>query len=431
MGERQQAVSDRPKKRIRDRPAGATQRPQRLLFQRISDRSNGVFGAAESVDQLREELRATSMNVGNLVHLEAPAKMLRYSRREMRGRGAADSANPTADEINANYDGVVLGYANMIRRYDHLDEQLRLAKFEPLARDAEWLAAVKGDIFAMGLGIQDQLEPSAEAVDERLFVLLKLLNDKAKIFGVRGTETEAWLHSVGLKNARALGCPSMFIYPRNVMGIRSPTRERPLRVATAGRIQRNKDRKRLGAIVRIGEAFETSYVFQTDLYAAFRSQDTTAAVYNDATGEVLAEPVVARGRELDFDFKFRDYWMFRSTEKWRGFTIGKDAYFGDRFHGGVIFLQAGKPAIIVQNDTRVKELTGFYDIPTATTEEILSNDPVEILHERLNEAALRKMRETYAVRYRQFYDVLRDAGLTLFNDITPDDVDAMVPNSNG
>ena len=389
----------------------------RLWFQRISDRSSGIFGAAESVDQLREEIHGTSPNVGNLVHLEAPPKLLRYNRRWKHSR------NSKAD-IDADYDGVVLGYANMIRGYAH-NEEVGETRFEALVRDTEWLAAVKFKIFAMGIGVQEKLEPSADAVDPRLFALLKVLNDRAAIFGVRGKETEGWLHAVGLTNARALGCPSMFVYPRNIMGIRSPTRDRALHIATAGRLQRNKDPERLGAIVRIGEAFDTSYVFQTDFYAIFQSKNATEAVYNDATGEVRADRVVAHARGLDHQLPFRDYWMFRSTEKWRGFTIGKDAYFGDRFHGGVIFMQAGKPAIIVQNDTRVAELTAFYDIPTATSEEILANDPVEILHERLSEQALRKMRETYAMRYRQFYDALREAGLSLFNDITPDDVDAM------
>lgn len=401
-------------------------RPMRLLFHRLGDRSGSVVGAAETIAQLREEVRTTSLNVGNLVHLEAPAKLLRYNRRLPPSRPSDRTTPEALKAIDRQYDGIVLGYANMIRSYDHLDEAARDETLAPLVRESEWLEQTGCKIYAMGIGIQDQLEPRADAVDPRLFKLLKVLNDRAEIFAVRGETTKAWLHAVGLTNAVALGCPSLFVYPRNVMSIRPPSREGALRIATAGRLQRNREADRLNAINRIGAAFDTSYVYQTDFYAMFRGE-TDAAVYNDATGEVDAEAVRARGRSgLGVDLSFSDYFMFRSTEKWRGFAIGKHAYFGDRFHGGVVFLQCGKPTIIVQNDARVQELTALYGIPTATSAEVMENDPVELLHERLGDAALRDFRSTYLERYRAFRSAIHAVGLTQFNDIAPDDLAAMI-----
>ena len=393
----------------------------RLMFQRFDDRSNPVFGAAETLGQLREELRATSPNVGNLVHLEALPKMLRYDRR--RAKPSADVAPAMADE---HYDGIVLGYANMIQRHDHLSAEVRDARLAPVVRNTQWLEQTRCRIFALGIGIQDRLEPRADAIDPRLFALLKLLNDRAEIFGVRGAQTEAWLHAIGMTNARALGCPSMFVYPRNVMSIRSPVANRPLRIATAGHLQPAQDNARFAAIERIGRTFATSYVFQNDFYAAFAGVDPGVVIFNDATGEVSRDKVVEQGRAFGLDLAFDDYWLFRSTEKWRGFAIGKDAYFGDRFHGGVIFLQTGRPAIIIQNDDRVGELTSFCELPTASTAEILSNDPAQVLRERLAPDALKAMRMTYAQRYRHFHQTLRDADLPLFNGIDPDVIDTMI-----
>lgn len=398
----------------RDIPAVHGRRAPRLLFHRLGERSGGIVGAAETVGQLREEVRTTSLNVGNLVHLEAPAKLLRYNRRVPKAGPAA-----TREAIDRDYDGIVLGYANMIRSYDHLDEEARTTALAPLVRESEWLSQTRCRIYAMGIGIQDNLPSRADAIDPRLFGLLKVLNDRAEIFAVRGKATEAWLHAVGLTNAVALGCPSMFIYPRNMMSIRPPTRDRSLRIATAGHLQRTADPKRMHAIDRIGAAFGAGYVFQNDFYAMFRGDQDTV-IYNDATGEVSCDAVRERGRVgLKLDLAFEDYWLFRSTEKWRGFSIGKDGYFGDRFHGGVIFMQCGKPAIIVQNDARVQELTAFYDIPTATSDEILSGDPVELLHERLSEANLRRFRQTYLERYRQFQTALQSVGLEQFQPVDP------------
>ena len=407
----------RAQRRLQRSPLEA---PLRLLFHRVSGRPDQILSPAETMAQIKEGVRLTSRNVGNLVHLEAPQKLFRHK------PVAPDHSAMDASALDRRFDAIVLGYANMIRPRedkDYHDSRAIAAR----SRETALLAATRCEIVALGIGIQDALEPAADVVDSRLFALLSTINRRASIFGVRGKETEAWLHAVGLTNALALGCPSLFVYPRNIMSIRSPaTVGSSLRVATAGRLTRLEDNSRLAAVMRIGERFQTSYVFQNDFFSTLQGADPRAVIYNDATGEVSAVEVRRRGVELGVDLPFNDYWLFRSTEKWRGFATGKEAFFGDRFHGGVIFMQAGKPAIIVQADARVRELTSFYDLPTASVDELLNNDPQDIMRERLSEAALRQMRETYARRYRVFYDVVREAGLEFFTDIRPDEIDTLV-----
>jgi Polysaccharide pyruvyl transferase len=392
--------------------------PMRILFQRVGSRMDGVLPASATLDQLRADMQLVSPNVGNLVHLEAPMKLLEYR------RAAPAPVRPggAISDLDRRYDGMVISYANMIRPRSEPDAATILKRESEAAR----IASTTCRVFVFGVGIQEQLPPSPEAVDPELFALLKVINDKAAIFGVRGEETERWLHSVGLTNARALGCPSMYVYPRNIMGIRSPSRGRILRVGTAGRLQRNNEPGRFEAISRIGHAFKTSYIFQTDFGAAFRRYDPSARIYDEATGEVDRAAVLEATRGLNADLPFRDYRLFRTTESWRSFAASKDAYFGDRFHGAVMFLQSRKPAIILQNDARVRELTAFFNLPTVTTREVLENDPTELLHERLSVSALRDMRKMYAIRYRQFRSVLAQSGLRLLNDIAPDELDAMV-----
>ncbi|WP_231023410.1 polysaccharide pyruvyl transferase family protein [Sphingomonas sp. IC-11] len=391
-----------------------------MLFHRVSGRPDQILSPAETLAQIEESVRLTSRNMGNLVHLEAPQKLFRHK------PVAPDQRATDAAELDRRFDAIVLGYANMIRPREEKDNR-DSRNIGARGRETALLAATRCEIVALGIGIQEALEPNPDVVDPSLFALLSTINRRASIFGVRGRETEAWLHAVGLTNARALGCPSLFVYPRNIMSIRSPATVVPsLRVATAGRLTRQDDNRRLEAVVRIGQRFQTSYVFQNDFFSTLQAADPQEVIYNDATGEVSPEQVKRRGVELGFNLPFNDYWMFRSTEKWRGFATGNEAFFGDRFHGGVVFMQVGKPAIIVQADARVRELTSFYDLPTATVDELLNNDPQDIMRERLSEAALRQMRETYAKRYRVFYDVVREAGLEFFNDIPPDEIDRMV-----
>lgn len=395
-----------------------TGQPQRLYFHRL-ERTGVMLGAAETVAQLRAEARATSLNVGNLVHLEAPARMLRYNRRHA-ARFRAEGGDAFA-LIERQFDGIVLGYANIIRSSEGLDAAQREEALGPIAREAEWLATTRLPIYAMGIGLQDALDPVPDAIDPALLRLLTILNDRARIFAVRGDATRDWLHAIGLTNAVALGCPSLFVYPRNVLSVR-PLDAAAAHLATAGRLQRNREENRIEAIDRIAAAIRTSYVFQNDFFTIFGARPA-ARVFDDATGAI--DVVAARQRvreELGFVPAFADYWLFRSTEKWRGFAIGCDGYFGDRFHGGVVFLQCGKPAVIVPNDLRVRELVQFYDLPSATTTELLEHDPRELLDGRTGAATLSRFGETYRARYAAFHHALAEAGLELFNDIPPEDL---------
>ena len=414
--------SDRQDAR-RDRAArlNARGKPPKLLFSRMGERGAAVLGAASTLGHLRAETRATSNNVGNLVHLEAPAKLLHYDRWTAPPRFRTSDA-ATYEATDRYYDGIVLGYANMIRPSNYRSEEEREAGTVSLLRTSEWLAQTKCPIYVMGVGLQEPLAPTPDAIDPRLFELLRVINDRATLFAVRGLETEAWLHSVGLTNAVALGCPSLFAFPRSVMQVQAPTTIAGLQIATAGRIRAGTEPGRLEAIVRIGEAFRASYVFQHDFFTLFRKTGDEQILYNDATSEIDAAIVRARGKEIRYDLPFHDYWMFRSTEKWRGFAIGKDAYVGDRFHGGVVFFQAGRPALIVKNDLRVDELTHFHALPTASSRELLDEDPIDVVADRLSPARITAFKENYIRRYAAFREALLAKGLEFYDDVTADDL---------
>ncbi len=396
----------------------------RLYFHRLTGRSQNTFSAAGTLAQIREEIRFTSRNTGNLVHLESLPKMLRYDHvNDPRGGGFANLQDDRARRaIDRLYDGIVLQYANIIRNYDHLGEEALAPFLLSFKLDAEWIRETKCKVFAFGIGIQDELPPQRHAIPRELLQLLKVLNSRAEVFGVRGKTTEAWLHSLGFTNAQALGCPSLFVYPKNTLGIRSPKVTAETQVVSAGRIQQNAKKERLDSINRIAQHFPTSYIFQTDFFALLHNCPNEQ-LYNEATGEVSPTPIrrVAE-KHLKVHLAFKDYYWFRTVEKWQGFSATKDIYFGDRFHGGVVFLQCARPAVIVYNDARVRELTDFYGIPAVSPSEVLENDPVALLKAKTGEASLDHFRRTYLDRLGSFLQVLRKAGLELFNEAEFDSV---------
>jgi hypothetical protein len=115
---------------------------------------------------------------------------------------------------------------------------------------------------------------------------------------------------------------------------------------------------------------------------------------------------------LGYESPFRHHYFFRNTDAWRMYAHMRDAFVGDRFHGGVAFLQVGKPALILQADARVKELTGFLGIPTLALQELGSAQVREQVARALSPEAIGRFHETYRGRLRAFVQACEGAGLS-------------------
>jgi hypothetical protein len=140
-------------------------------------------------------------------------------------------------------------------------------------------------------------------------------------------------------------------------------------------------------------------------------------IYNEATGEVASHTVSEyAAKRLGVSLNFRDYYWFRSMDKWRSFAAGFDAFFGARFHGSVVFLQTGRPALLVHSDLRVQELTAFYDLPAASSKDILHGDIEEVMRDGLSADRISLFQKKYLERLELFYQTVTKAGLRFFND---------------
>jgi hypothetical protein len=372
-----------------------------------------------------DRLEAISRNTGNLVHAEAPARMFAADPRfsghsdwRMPNRGdPAEVAAGFAAELNARFDAVCLSFANVIQPFPN---------GKPTA-EANWrkLAAVvrrlEIPVFVFGMGLQEELPVDSGAIPAPLFDLLRAFDERATIFGVRGATTEHWLHALGLKNARALGCPSLYVYPRNVLAIEPPAITARSRIGSAGRLHGGMKRAdRCDLLYAVARSFRADYVFQNDIFALFR-RHPDLPVFDDATGLVDREAVRAETeRGIGDPSPFHGHYFFRDTNRWRMFAHMRDAYVGDRFHGGVVFLQAGRPALFLQADARVSELAAFFDLPTLRVDEARRGNLVPQVAERLSAEAIGRLQETYRRRLAEFVEVCEAAGLAFADQVSVD-----------
>jgi hypothetical protein len=274
----------------------------------------------------------------------------------------------------------------------------------------------------LGMGMQNSLPATNPGLHPNLIALLEVCNRKAAIFGVRGEETETWLRTVGFDRARALGCPSLFVYPKNVLSILAPDAARVRAAITAGYLYGRV--KRSVALVKLFRDFEAHYVMQEEV-PILKEQGLLPDdpdIYNEATGELRKETIanvlehVHRCR-----MPFASYRWFQEPSAWRAFASRFDFYLGDRLHGGVVALQSGVPTLLMAEDQRVNEIADFFAIPKVSCQEVRSANIRELLSGRLDARSICRMKDTYVQRFREFEATFKaiDLPLTVSLGATP------------
>lgn len=354
------------------------------------------------------ELYEVTGNKGNMIHGEAPARIFESDRKNscyVSVQALVESGwspERISEELSARFDLVVFSTANAIR--PNLDPGCT----------AKVLDMLHTNFIVVGMGMQNPLPRTTESLHPNLIELLDVCNRKARVFWVRGLETEGWLKSVGFGRAKALGCPSMYVYPQNTLGLLAPDPTKVTSAVTAGYIQGRVPRS--SAIIWLFKDFDAHYVMQEEM-AVWHMQgllDSNQDIYNDATGEVNRESLNSLLEAIhDEKMPFTSYRWFQDPNMWRVFASRFDFYLGDRLHGGIVALQAGVPAIMMADDTRVMEIADFFGIPRVSVREAESMPLREIISEKLSPARLDAFKETYFERVRLLEESLMEADISL------------------
>jgi len=402
---------------------------KRILFTppRVGVRSNsagdlvggGMIGSAPTtIAALYDDLEGTSPNSGNIIHGEAAIKTFAFDP----GRSCIgyfpDASKATLEqgvaEVERRFDAVIASFSNIIRT--RVPEERMEKEGAKLDIVSDYLERLKIPVYVLGIGIQDVPEP--DKVWAPLRRLLLAADKHARLFGVRGLTTEKWLRSIGCTKAVAIGCPSLFAFPANVMRIAPPQIGPGMRVGTAGHIgAAPRKRASVTMLQRIAGETTADYVFQNDLFPLTGGDKARPGSYDDATASVdrsFIEPLIRRSAKWDGAL-FRGYYFFREPGRWRTYAHDRDLYYGDRFHGGVAFLQAGRPALIAGKDARVSELASFFDLPHIGVDEAAQIPVADAVADRLGKASLDRFKTTYVRRLADYVRACEAAGLEFQN----------------
>ena len=356
---------------------------------------------------LRESQKLTS-NRGNIIHAEAPARLFQ--------KDAAGSAygnivglsrflgSGFADKIAESFDLIVFSMANFIR------PGVDMTPF------VNALQLLKGRVpfIVLGAGLQgqsrlDELSPSVKKT-------LAIYNKHALVFGVRGKQTQTWLHQNGFPRAEALGCPSLYSFPQSVMSVDGTAvraKGNGANVMTAGylTVKGGHNFERGFKLAKALEGVASSYVFQ-DEFLQYGDLANEPRSFNEGSNTADASLLnAALSQETGAKVQFDRYYYFTESSAWRQACLSHDVYVGDRFHGGVAALQAGLPTVFLAQDNRVSEMTEFYSLPRLTIDEFSKMGLKRTLDKLLASEALDKMKTTYRTRHAAFCESMARHGI--------------------
>ena len=304
--------------------------------------------------------------------------------------------DPYADPFDHVYAGFGMNTGNMMFTrsvYEHLDAELSHVgfEFEPaLVNDqfnalvipaANWLGShvewdwftdkieqVQIPVVTIGLGVQASgTNASAADWNASSIRFAQTLASKADWLSVRGHYSLMCLNQIGVLNAVATGCPSLY----RKFDFASVGEIDGGLIVQSTRYAASPEFAKQSSINR--DLFRMSYENGLDMIYQSEPEEIEYALHgreaeflrDDELLAKLSAIYAAPSTDALLDHLDEHAHAFTDLDQWSRFVRSRDGVVGTRLHGSILALNSGRPAVLFPHDTRTGELVDFASIPTA------------------------------------------------------------------
>lgn len=309
------------------------------------------------------------------------------------------------EEVDDRFDMIVIAAANFI--FKNFD-------FSYLA---DFIEKTNVPCVMVGLGAQAPRSSIDKVKDipEGTVRLLKIVSDRSKTVGVRGYFTAEVMNDFGIKNVRAIGCPSIYRKKSRDLKIKRIDFCKNLKITLNG--SRNvyehadipEDAKFMeGEILKLSISGGVSYVLQNEKpeMDILLGCNEIGEFYNDI-GTIIKR-FGLNVSEFDFyNHVKNNNNMFFNLNDWDNYISKFDISIGSRFHGNVIALTNGVPAIVLTHDSRTQEMADLASIPHLSVGDVREVNIIDIARH----ADFDEFENKYKILYDRFAEFLNENGL--------------------
>ena len=343
-------------------------------------------------------------NSGNLVFAHSVARTLMTEDTQIDTFRTSDwtdtpeGLSEVAKYYNENYDMMVLPLANAIR----------VSFIEDMKLMTKVIRQLTIPCVIIGVGLQATLDK--DLTNERLArataKFIRAVLKKSAMVGVRGEITGEYLKSLGFipeRDYTVIGCPSLFMYGRDLPAPRASGLTSTSRVSCNSKIQlpQNFHDFMYRSIKAIPDHYYIPQVIEEirrmyikwpypEGFAKYGIPDKfpanpNSAIYKEDRGLAMTNVV-----------------------SWLDFLSKADFSFGSRIHGNIAGILAGTPVHILVSDARIKELVDYHHIPHTMIPDIDENTNIFDIYEKSDFTSIL---DGHEARFMHFLYFLRVNGI--------------------
>jgi len=295
--------------------------------------------------------------------------------------------------LRDTFDVLVMATANIIR--DDYDA----------ATEADVLISIGMPTLLMGAGIQVK-DKLAEVPAGTLRLIEFFTADENAVFS-RGIDSAQYLSDRGVKNVTPTGCPSVYYRPdgmrkaiQALADFKLSPRSKMMLGGYIGHAQTNRDINFfMPRVEKLAFALQDEFI---EYGLELEKNDSEERAYDPVTGEIVSG--YHHPAEEPHDLKPTIH-IFTDNDDWRAWAAGFEFYFGRRFHGGIIAMQAGVPTVFAAIDDRMREMLNWMGFPFVEGREFTSSNNkgkmLEAVIEGLDPATLRAKYDENEASFRQ------------------------------
>jgi len=296
-------------------------------------------------------------NTGNIVHGHAARSIFRKPQPLSKLDDPETAARARQTYSHLAFVAATMLHVNKVPGY-----------IESHARMADFLEKTGLPVVTFGFGCQAALGQSlADAeVDSRSVRLLRVIADLSQSIAVRGAYTADLCRKYGVTNVELIGCQSAYVAGIANWGRlpKAPTRPKaPVGHVSFGPDERHVLNLMMQAgcdIIGQGNPLEQAIAAQALSAADLVSGNHAFGTWPTVRKLIGTDPDKARAYHAFIRERFH---TFYDVDSWQSHFKNNDFAFGTRFHGNMIALQAGVPALWLVHDMRTQELCNHLSLP--------------------------------------------------------------------
>jgi hypothetical protein len=316
-------------------------------------------------------------NIGNLVYLNFLEKCFKNC-----DSVATEEIISNPELIKEKYDLLILPFSNMLSEY-----------FATPLADIFYKYNIK--ILLLSIGVQYPLDTSLESISlsKDAITLLNQATISRTPIGTRGETSRAVLEKYGF-NSTAIGCPSVFGCNYESAKNVKFYKERIVGNCTFSGHHKELSSQLLSFIVRNckGYALQDEFRIIRDIFDIQMEEIPITTCLDSPYSVALKNNLFEYGYYNNGEFTwiqvrefFKKHGFFSvNINEWQNFLKTFSCSIGSRFHGNILAMHSGIPAIFIPCDLRTKELVDYHFLPTIPDSDAFKFLDITKMQEMLN-----------------------------------------------